>query len=216
MRPRLSDIDLYFITDSRLTRKGIIEDVKSAIRAGARIIQYREKDKPTRVMVKEAAAIRELCRDRAIFLVNDRVDVALAAGADGVHLGQDDMPYSYARPFFDKGMIGITVHDAEEAADAEKMGADYVGVSPIFETRTKEDAGKAAGLGLIREVKEKVRIPIVAIGGISLDNVSDVRKAGAKSAAVISAILKSDDVEEECRKFIGLISRGRAEPDNHV
>ena len=132
-------------------------------------------------MAEEAAAIRELCKDKAIFLVNDRVDVALAAGADGVHLGQDDMPYSNARPFFDKGIIGITVHVAEEAADAEKMGADYVGVSPVFETRTKEDAGKAAGLGLIREVKEKVRIPIVAIGGITLDNVSDARKAGRAS-----------------------------------
>ena len=202
MKPSIKEIDLYFITDSKLTKKTVIEDVKAVVRAGVKIVQYREKEKTTREMIIEAEKIKKICSGKAIFLINDRTDVCLAVDADGVHLGNDDMPYKKAREILGNRIIGVTVHNVEEAINAEKTGADYVGVSPIFETSTKKDAGPAAGLKLIKEVKAKIKIPFVAIGGINLENIDDVVKAGAKSAAVISAIITKDDVEEECRKFI--------------
>ena len=203
MKPQLEEMGLYFITDSSLTKKTIIDDVKAAIKAGVKIIQYREKKKSTKEMIDEAEKIKELCKDKAIFMINNRIDITLAVNADGVHLGNDDMPYDYARRILGDKIIGLTVHSLKEATYAEKIGADYIGVSPIFETKTKLDAGPAAGLKLIEEVKKGVSIPLVAIGGINLSNIDDVIKAGANSAAVISAIITKDDVESECRKFIG-------------
>jgi thiamine-phosphate pyrophosphorylase len=203
----LKDIGFYFVTDSALTKKTIIDDVKSALKAGVKIMQYREKDKITKDMLSEAIQIKKLCAGRAILLVNDRIDIALAADADGVHLGQDDMPYHEARKLLGaKKIIGITAHNAEEAVAAEKLGADYIGASPIFETKTKKDAGRQAGLQLIRDIKKSVRIPVVAIGGINLENITSVMQAGADSAAAISVVVTKDDVAEECRKFVEIIS----------
>jgi len=202
MKPKLDDISLYFITDSRLTKKTILEDVKAAISAGVKVIQYREKDKSTKLMFKEAEKIKELCKDKAIFIINDRVDIALAVDADGVHLGDDDMPFIEARKLLQNKIIGLTAHNTFEAKEAEELGADYIGVSPIFETRTKPDAGPAAGLKLIEDVKKAVNIPQVAIGGINLGNIGQVIKAGATSVAVISGIITKDDVKAECKKFI--------------
>jgi len=239
MKPQLNEIALYFITDSKLTKKTILDDVKAAIKAGTKIIQYREKEKSTKEMLKEAAKIKELCKlsnpkdskglemsekrsfsehtpkssisdesktfqkDKAIFLINDRIDIALAVDADGVHLGNDDMPYETARQLLGKDkIIGLTIHNVKEAKAAEQLGADYIGVSPIFETKTKLDAGPASGIKLIEDVKKAVTIPFVAIGGINLENIGQVIKAGATSAAVISAIITKDDVEAECKKFI--------------
>jgi len=204
----LKDIDFYFITDSRLTKKGIIKDVKSAIDAGVKIIQYREKDKSTKEMISEAAKIKDICKEKAIFLINDRVDVALSVNADGVHLGSEDIPYNMARILLghDK-IIGLTVHNIEEAIYAETIGANYVGASPIFKTTTKLDAGKAAGLKLIKDIKKKIDIPIVAISGIDLYNIKDVIEAGADSAVAISAVVTKDDVTKECEKFINMIKK---------
>jgi thiamine-phosphate pyrophosphorylase len=210
MKPNLNEIDLYFITDSKLTKKSVIDDVEAALIAGVKIIQYREKDKPTKEMFEQAVQIKERCKGKAIFLINDRVDIALAVNADGVHLGQDDMPYGTARVLLGQDkLIGLTVHNVEEALIAEEIGTDYVGASPIFNTNTKLDAGKGAGLKLIKDVKEKIKIPIVAIGGINLHNVESVINAGANSAAVISAVVTKNDVEEECRKFIFKISNSK-------
>lgn len=202
MKPKLNEIDLYFITESKLTKRTIFEDVKSAIKAGVKIIQYREKEKSTREMVGEAAKIKELCKNKAIFLINERVDIALAVKADGIHLGQDDIPYEIARSLLGGKIIGLTVHNVEEAIQAKKLGADYISLSPIFETKTKLDAGPAVGIKLIEDIKKSVNIPFVAIGGINLENIDDVIKAGATSVAAISAIVTKEDVESECRKFI--------------
>ena len=206
----LKDIDFYFITDSKLTKNTVLEDVKAVLKSGVKVVQYREKEKSTREMVEEAAKIKGLCKNKAFFLINDRVDVALAVNADGVHLGQDDMPYKIARLLLghDK-IIGLTAHNVEEAIQAEKLGADYIGVSPIFETKTKLDAGKAAGLMLIKDVKKKIGIPIIAIGGINLDNVASVVEAGTDGVAAISAVVTKDDVELECKKFINKIKKVR-------
>jgi thiamine-phosphate pyrophosphorylase len=204
----IKDINFYFITDSNLTRKSIYDDVIAALKAGVKIVQYREKHKSTKEMIEEAARIKELCKDKAIFLINNRVDIALAVDADGVHLGQDDMPYEITRQMLghDK-IIGMTVHNIEEAEAAQNLGADYVGASSIFETTTKKDAGKARGLELIKNLREKTNLFIVGIGGINLDNVTSVIEAGADSAAAISAVVAKDDVEKEIRKFIEIIKK---------
>lgn len=207
--PELKDFGLYFITDSRLTRKTVIEDVKSAIKGGVKLIQYREKDASKEQMLAEAKEIKKLCqKNSVIFLVNDRIDIALAADADGVHLGQDDARYETARKLLGKNkIIGLTTHNVKESVEAKKLGADYIGLSPIFSTSTKADAGKACGTEMITQVKKYVKIPVVAVGGINESNISQVLKAGAKNIAIISAILTKDDVEQAVKGFIGKISQ---------
>jgi len=203
----LNNMDLYFITDSGLTKKGIIEDIKSAINAGVRVIQYREKEKSTRIMFEEAKKIKSICsRNGVLFIVNNRIDIALASDADGVHLGNDDMPFKIAKQLLgmDK-IIGLTVHNSGEAKYAQTSGADYIGISPVFETTTKSDAGMPGGLNLIREIKSHMTIPFVAIGGINENNIKNVLEAGAKSAAIISAIITKSDIGRECRKFRDII-----------
>lgn len=203
----LKEIDFYMVTDSGLSRKGTLSDVEQALNAGCRIIQYREKHKSTKVMIEEGKRLKKMCKDRAIFLVNDRVDVALAIDADGVHIGQDDMPFMIARKQLgERKIIGLTVHNVEETQFAGMIGADYVGLSPIFETGTKKDAGKACGLTMITEVRKKTKLPIVAIGGIAGGNVEDVIKAGADAAVAISAVVNSEDVYREIEMLIEIIS----------
>jgi|TARA_B100001971_G_C18235178_1_gene566639 thiamine-phosphate pyrophosphorylase len=206
-REILEDSGLYFITDRSLSRKTVIEDVEAAVRAGVRIVQYREKELSTKDIFEEAKRIREITKLSGVLLiVNDRVDIALAVYADGVHIGQDDMPYEKARELLgDDKIIGVTAHNVKEAVEAEQLGADYVGISPIFATATKKDAGKPAGIRLIEEVKEIIKIPFVAIGGINFENIGSVLDAGAKSVVTISAIVTKEDVEEECKKFIATI-----------
>jgi thiamine-phosphate pyrophosphorylase len=191
----------YFITDSGLSRRGNISDVKSALGAGVSVVQYRNKSGTTKQLYEEARALHKLCR-KALFLVNDRVDIALAVGADGVHLGRDDLFYREARRILGKDkIIGLTVHSIEEARSAQKIGADYLGVSPIFSTGTKKDAGTPCGAGLIRKIKNIVAIPIVAVGGINRDNAREVIAAGADSLCAISAVVGSRDAAGEIRKF---------------
>jgi len=202
--PKLKDFGLYFITDSKLTKKTIIDDVKSAIKSGVKIIQYREKEASAEQMLEEAKEIKKLCqKNSVIFIVNDRIDIALAADADGVHLGQDDARYETARKLLGKNkLIGLTAHNVKESVEAEKLGADYIGLSPIFSTSTKADAGKACGTEMITQVKKYVKIPIVALGGINESNIGQALKAGAKNIAIISAILAKDSVGQAVKKFI--------------
>lgn len=191
----------YFITDSGLSRAGNISDVRNAVRAGVEVVQYREKSASTKHMYEEALILRGICKD-VTFIINDRIDVALASGADGVHIGQDDMPYILARKILGRNkIIGVTVHSVEEAGKAQKMGADYLGVSPIFATRTKKDAGLPAGVALIKGIKKAVSIPIVAIGGIDLSNATSVIHAGADCICAISAVITTPSVKKEIEKF---------------
>jgi thiamine-phosphate pyrophosphorylase len=191
----------YFITDTGLSRAGNVSDVKNALTAGVRIVQYRAKEVGTRTMLAEAAELKKLCRD-AIFLVNDRVDVALAVGADGVHLGQEDLPYETARALLGpEKIIGITVSSLEEALTAARQGADYLGVSPIFFTRTKPDAGHPTGLTLLRDIRNAVSLPLAAIGGISLTNAAEVIAAGADMICAISEVVAHPEVCARVEKF---------------
>jgi thiamine-phosphate pyrophosphorylase len=204
----LKEIDFYLVTDSGLSKKGTLSDVKEATDAGCRIVQYREKNKNTKEMVYEASEIKRICGDRTIFLVNDRIDVALAVDADGVHIGQEDMPIETARKLLGEDkIIGLTVHNINEAIEAEKKGADYIGLSPIYDTSTKKDAGRGIGLERIREVKNAIEIPIVAIGGINKENCESVIRHGADSLVAISAVVCSDDVKRETKCFVEIIRR---------
>jgi thiamine-phosphate pyrophosphorylase len=191
----------YFITDTGLSRQGSVSDVRNALAAGVRIVQYRAKAAGTRVMLAEALELKRLCQG-AIFLINDRVDVALAVDAGGVHLGQEDMPYETARRFLgpDK-IIGITVSSLAEALTAARQGADYLGVSPVFFTTTKPDAGAPTGLPLLREIRAAVDLPLAAIGGITLTNAPEVIAAGADMICAISQVVTHPDVCVAVQKF---------------
>ncbi len=196
----------YFITDVTLSRAGIFSDVKNALSAGVKVVQYRNKDASSRQMYMEALKLKLLCGE-ATFLINDRMDISLAVGADGVHIGNDDLPYSVVRRVLGKNkIIGKTVHSVKEAKIAQKIGVDYIGVSPIFATKTKNNAGKPAGIGLIKEIRKSVSIPIIAIGGINLSNAKEVIKAGADGICAISAVVTKQDVKKEIKKFQTLFS----------
>jgi thiamine-phosphate pyrophosphorylase len=191
----------YFITDSKLSRAGNFNDVTLAVACRVSVVQYRNKNAKTREMYEEAIRLREICRD-TLFLINDRVDIALAVDADGVHLGQSDMPCGAARRLLgEEKIIGITVHNLAEAVQAESIGADYLGVSPIFQTATKPDAGKPAGITLIEEIRACVDIPLIAIGGIDHSNAIDVIRAGADGLCAISSVVAKEDVTAEIKKF---------------
>jgi thiamine-phosphate pyrophosphorylase len=175
--------------------------VKAALAAGVLAVQYRNKEASTLAMCEEADSLARLCSS-ALFLVNDRLDVALAVCADGVHIGQDDMPYARARKLLGtKRIIGVTVHNAGEALDAEAAGADYVGVSPIFFTGTKPDAGVPVGIEMLALVKSKIRIPVVAIGGITPGNAPLVVSSGADALCAISSVVGAEDPAAVMIKF---------------
>ncbi|NMC09481.1 MAG: thiamine phosphate synthase [Methanothrix sp.] len=204
----------YFITDSRLSRAGNVNDVQQAVACGVGVVQYRNKNAETREMFEEAVVLREICRD-VLFLINDRIDIALATGADGVHLGQSDMPIRAARKILGpEKIIGLTVHNLAEALEAQRLGADYLGVSPIFQTSTKADAGKPAGIALIEEIHSRVSIPLVAIGGINHSNAADVISAGADSLCAISCVVAREDVSREIKKFQDLFKEFGKQDDH--
>jgi thiamine-phosphate pyrophosphorylase len=194
----------YFITDSRLSRRGNTSDVKNALAVKVEVVQYREKSLSTKEMYEEALILRKICKN-VTFLINDRVDIALSVDADGVHLGQEDLPYQLARRLLGKKkIIGLTVHNVKEAAEAQELGADYISVSPIFSTKTKKDAGRAAGVALIKKIRKSISLPIVAIGGINLSNAPQVIDAGADCVCAISAVVAKRDVKSEIEEFQAL------------
>ena len=190
---------LYLVTDAALSRgRPVRQIVRAALAGGVTVVQYRDKAAATRVMIEEALALRALCRaSGASFIVNDRVDVALAVDADGVHVGQDDMPAAMARRLIGPGRIlGVSAGSPEEARRAEADGASYVGASPIFETPTKPDAPTAMGVEGLRRLAAMVSIPVVAIGGINRANAAAMIQAGAAGVAVVSAIMAADNARE--------------------
>jgi len=196
----------YFITDASLSRAGNASDVRSAVSAGVKVIQYRNKCSNTKEMYEEALKLKSICKG-AHFLINDRVDIALGINADGVHIGGEDLPYKVARKLLGrKKIIGITVKSVNEARQAQRLGADYIGVSPIFATNTKKDAGKPAGITLIEKIKDVVSIPVIAIGGINLSNAKEVISAGADGLCAISAVVTKPNVKKEIKMFQALFN----------
>ncbi|MEN3184953.1 MAG: thiamine phosphate synthase [Atribacterota bacterium] len=198
----MKDLSLYVITDRRIQKRTNLEVVEEAIAGGASVIQLREKDLSTREFLEEALLLREYTkRHGVLFIVNDRVDIALASGADGVHLGAEDMPLLYARRIAPRLIIGYSCDTKEEAQEAERLGADYLGVGTVFPTATKKDAGPPIGLDRLREIVSAVSIPVVAIGGITLENVEAVLATGVAGVAVVSAIVGAPSVREATALF---------------
>ncbi len=176
---------------------------------GATVIQYREKELTFQQMLKEATQLQDIIRKQnRAFIINDRVDLAYAVKADGVHLGRDDMPVEIAREMLgEDAIIGSSVQSVSEAVEAQTKGADYLGASGVFPTSTKPDVGAVLGLENLERIVEAVTIPVVAIGGINLDNVASVIEAGAQGAAVISFVVGAADITETCLKLIDRIRR---------
>jgi thiamine-phosphate pyrophosphorylase len=207
------DFGLYVITEAWGGR-GHLEVARAGLAGGAKAVQLRAKDATTRELMDLGRAILAACRQAgAAFLVNDRLDVALALGADGVHLGPDDMPVADARRVADAVqpglVIGASAGTVEEALAAERAGADYLGVGSIFGTDTKPDAGAPVGVARIREIRAATRLPIIAIGGVTAENVAQVIEAGAAGAAVISAISRADDMAAAAAAIASAMGQGR-------
>jgi thiamine-phosphate pyrophosphorylase len=200
--------DLYVVTDNklgkRLTHKQIAQE---AVYGGADVIQFRDKEMTGRELYFAAREIRVITRIAGtLFIVNDRIDIAMASGADGVHLGQDDLPLCEARHLAPEGfIIGVSVGSVTEAVQAEAGGADYVAVSPVFGTGTKPDAGPGHGTALITAIKQNISIPVIGIGGIRKENVREVILSGADGIAVISAVISSDDIAKAAQELKSLI-----------
>ena len=196
--------DLYVITDQKISHgKSHLEVAEAVLAGGATIIQFRDKEMKDFEAEEICFKIHQLVKAEEIaFIVDDRVVVAKKVHADGVHLGQEDMSIKLARKIMDKNqVIGISVETVEQAIKAVEEGADYLGVGPIYPTTTKFDAGKALGVERLKEIKEVVNIPIVAIGGINEDNLEEVLRAGADGVAVISAVVSAPDITQACRKL---------------
>jgi thiamine-phosphate pyrophosphorylase len=198
---RLALPPLYAIVDPLDTGRSPEELAHAMLRGGARILQLRLKAASSRDLLAAARALRGLTRDAgALLIVNDRADIARAADADGVHLGQDDLPPAAARAILgSRSLVGVSTHDVAQARAAAAAGADYLGVGPVFTTSTKPDALAARGIALVRAVREAVTVPLVAIGGITPDAAAGVRAAGADAVAMIGALVRAGDVEGAVR-----------------
>jgi thiamine-phosphate pyrophosphorylase len=190
------DYTLYFVADVEFASgRDLVPIIREAVRGGATVVQLRSKDLPFHDFLDLARRVGATLKTRRIPLViNDRVDVAMACRAAGVHLGQEDMPLSLARKMLARNtLIGCSVNSTGEALEAESQGADYVGLGPVFPTMTKSTGLPVLGLAGLREVKSRVRIPVIAIGGITPQNARSVREAGADGVAVVSSILGAED-----------------------
>lgn len=199
---------LYFVTDRGLCGKKPLEEVViQAVKGGAAYVQLREKDVSTRFFVEEAKRIKKrLEQYRVPLIINDRVDVALACGAEGVHIGQEDMPYEIVRKLMgQKAIIGLSVETWEDVEASQKLDVNYIGVSPVFSTPTKTDTKGAWGLEGLAKIKAFSRHPLVAIGGINESNVNEVLKTGAECVAVVSAICASPHSEAVARRINKMI-----------
>lgn len=207
MKPKksISQWRLYVITDEELSHgRSHVEIARATIAGGADVIQLRDKKAGSRNLYETALQIRKLTDEVGVqFIVNDRLDIALAVNADGLHVGQDDIPASLAKEYLGQNKIlGVSARTVEEALLAEKDGVDYLGAGPVFEARsTKADAGEPRGIQFIRNIRSKIALPIVAIGGINHENISSVFEAGAQCAAVISAVVSAQNIADATRSL---------------
>ena len=205
------DYSIYLLTDDAcLMGRPLLECVEQALRAGVTLLQYRSKYKDGGAMYQEAMALKELCdRYDVPLIINDRVDVALAVGAAGVHVGQDDLPCSVVRQLVGPDfVIGVSAHNPEEARKAAADGADYLGCGAVFGTGTKAGVAKL-GLERLQNIRQAVTLPMVGIGGVKADNYAEVLATSADGAAIISGILAADDISAEVAKFVQVRSSFR-------
>ncbi|GAB4220864.1 MAG: thiamine phosphate synthase [Spirochaetota bacterium] len=211
MKTRFQSL-LYLVTDRQLAKKPVEVVVEEAIKGGADCVQLREKNIDTKEFVEIAQMIKYITdRYNVPLIINDRIDVALAVHAYGVHLGQDDMPLTIARKIVPHTMvIGISASTVNEAIEAEKDGADYIGAGSVFPTSTKDDISGIIGLEGIQEIKKAVSIPVIAIGGIQIHNAEQVIQHGADGIAVVSAIVSSDNPYEAAKTLKTIICEAKS------
>lgn len=206
---------LYCITSEEHSRgRSAVETAEAMLAGGARIIQYREKHKPKRLKYLDCLRIRRLTAGRGcLFIVNDDVDIALAVKADGAHIGQDDIPVEAARAVLGAGaVLGVSTHSPAQAREAERRGADYIGVGPIYPTLTKTDVCPAVGLEYLDYASRRIKIPAVAIGGIKLHNLPEVLGRGARCAALVTEITCAADIAGRVGAIIATMRNFRPPP----
>jgi thiamine-phosphate pyrophosphorylase len=204
----MKDFKLYAITGEEFHQgRDLIEVMEEAILGGVDIIQLRDKTSNKREILRKAKALRELTKKHdVLFIVNDHIDVALAVDADGIHIGQDDLSLADARRIVGDKIIGISTHKIEEARETEFGGADYIGVGPVFYTKSKVDVVDPVTTTYIKQVAAEINIPFVAIGGIKLHNVDQVLKAGATRICMISEIVGAEDIKGVCETFTDILT----------
>ncbi len=200
----LVDFTLYLITDRKQTKPPLPEAVRLALEGGVRAVQLREKDLPIRELLLLAQKMRAITREfNAKLFINDRVDIAVAVDADGVHLGHESMPPDAVRKIVGKKMlVGVSTHTHAEAIAAEKGGADFITFGPLFDTPSKRQYGAPAGIDALRAVKPQIGVPVFGLGGIKPENLRDVMNAGADGIAMISAVFGAEDIKTSAAKII--------------
>jgi thiamine-phosphate pyrophosphorylase len=202
---RILPSPLYAILDTSFSKsRSPITILHEFLAGGVRLVQLRAKELSAGEFLTLAKEARQLTREAgATFIVNDRADIALAVGADGVHLGQDDLPLAAARKVLGpEQIIGISTHDLDQACSAELNGADYIGFGPIFGSTTKDTGYSPRGLQMLSEIRAAVKIPVVAIGGINESNVAEVWNTGADAAAIISDLMAAEDIGTKIKRLL--------------
>jgi len=208
---RFREADLYVvITEQFCAGRSALEVLDSVLDAGVRLVQFREKNLDDAEAYCRCAAFRERTRAAgALLIVDDRVDLALAVDADGVHLGQTDLPTTVARHIAPDLIIGASTHDLDEALDAQQAGADYINIGPIFSTQTKSGPAGAVGPGMIEIIAPHLRVPFTCMGGIKIENIHEVLSRGARHIAVVTAVTSAPDVRAAALELRDAIARGR-------
>lgn len=216
MKKEEIDFRIYLITDRkhlygrnifRPYEHGLITAVEKALKGGVKAVQLREKDLDTRNLLKLAYKMRTLTNKyQAKLFINDRFDIALAVGADGVHLTQNSIPVHAVRDTVKKKlMIGVSTHSLKEAKEAEKGGADFITLGPVYSTPSKMKYGDPVGLDTLRKVSSRIKVPVFALGGVKGHKISDVREAGAYGVAMISEIFEADDIQGKTKELINIL-----------
>ena len=203
------DFKLFLITDRKLVTRhqSLVTAVRKALKGGVKAVQLREKDLGTEPLLKLAYKMRKITEEhKAKLFINDRFDIALAVGADGVHLTQNSVPVSVVRETVkNKLLIGVSTHSLKEAKEAGKGGADFITFGPVYRTPSKLKYGKPVGVDALKQVIKKINIPVFAIGGINSNRIKNVRESGAHGAAMISEVLASDDIKRKSQELINLL-----------
>lgn len=194
----MKEVNYYYITDERMELTGP-EQAEIAVECGVRMVQYRRKTGTARELYEEALMIKKVCEGRALFVVNDRPDIALAVGADGVHVGEEDLPPQAVRRIMGHGILGVSTHDMAQALRAETM-ADYIGIGPVHPTSTKERADRELGIEGVLEIAKAVKVPTVAIGGIGEKDLADLAR-GVDMVCAVSSVCDREDLSQGIKLF---------------
>ena len=200
----MKELKLYLVTDSDILRgRDFYNSIEEALKGGVTMLQLREKNASGKEFLEKAIKLRELTKKYNVkFIINDRVDIAMLCDADGVHVGQSDIPANKVREIIGEDkIVGVSARTVEEALTAKENGADYLGVGAMFTTRTKLDA-KSVSIEKLKEIKELIKLPVVAIGGLSLSNIDKLKECNVDGYAVVSAILGAENIKLECEKWI--------------